>query len=34
MIWYCGFPSKEKAFTFEKYLKTGSGQAFRNKHSV
>ena len=31
LIWYCAFRSKEKAIDFEKYLKTGSGIAFRNK---
>ena len=31
LVWYCAFPSKEKAIEFEKYLKTGSGIAFRNK---
>jgi len=34
VIYYCSFPSKEKAIRFEKYLKTGSGQAFRNRHLV
>ncbi|MBI5371843.1 MAG: GIY-YIG nuclease family protein [Sphingobacteriales bacterium] len=28
----CSFTNKYKAFEFEKYLKTGSGAAFRNKH--
>ena len=32
IIFYCAFAEKEKAFTFEKYLKSGSGIAFRNKH--
>ena len=31
LVWYCAFLSKEKAVAFEKYLKTGSGIAFRNK---
>jgi len=26
------FPNKYKAFQFEKYLKSGSGRAFINKH--
>ena len=34
LIYYCAFSSKQKALQFEKYLKTGSGQAFRNKHLV
>lgn len=34
MIFYCAFPTKHKAVEFEQYLKTGSGQAFRNKHLV
>ncbi|MFH0873378.1 MAG: GIY-YIG nuclease family protein [Candidatus Komeilibacteria bacterium] len=32
LIWYCRFPRRLKARRFEDYLKTGSGQAFRNKH--
>jgi putative endonuclease len=31
---YIAFNDKYKAFNFEKYLKTGSGIAFRNKHLV
>jgi putative endonuclease len=31
IAWYSGFPSKEKATAFERYLKTGSGKAFANK---
>jgi len=31
-VWFCGFPTKSKALSFEAYLKTGSGIAFRNKH--
>ncbi len=34
LVWYCGFPEKENAHTFEKYLKSGSGTAFRNKHLI
>ena len=30
--WYCAFQNKEKALEFEKYLKSSSGFAFRNKH--
>ncbi|MBU2101188.1 GIY-YIG nuclease family protein [Patescibacteria group bacterium] len=32
LVWYCAFPNKNKALIFEKYLKQGSGFAFRNKH--
>lgn len=32
LIFFCCFVEKEKAFDFEKYLKTGSGIAFRNRH--
>jgi 4-amino-4-deoxy-L-arabinose transferase-like glycosyltransferase len=32
--WYCGFPSKKKAYDFEKYLKSHSGIAFRNKRLI
>ena len=31
LVWYCIFPTRLQARRFEKYLKTGSGQAFRNK---
>lgn len=31
LVWYCAFPTKEKAITFEQYLKHGSGHAFTNK---
>ena len=34
LIWYCAFPTRPQARQFEKYLKTGSGQAFRNKHLI
>jgi len=34
LIWYCGFNNKDKAYTFERYLKAGSGMAFRNKHLI
>lgn len=30
--WYCGFSNKNKAYKFEKYLKSGSGIAFLKKH--
>jgi len=31
IAWYAAFESKELALTFEKYLKSSSGSAFRNK---
>ncbi|MEP6701037.1 MAG: GIY-YIG nuclease family protein [Bacteroidota bacterium] len=31
LSFYCAFEEKYKAFEFEKYLKSGSGIAFRNK---
>lgn len=34
LIWYCGFHEKNKAYAFEKYLKTGSGIAFSRKHLI
>ena len=34
LITYTAFSEKHKAFEFEKYLKTGSGRAFTNKHLV
>ncbi len=34
LLWYCTFPNRLEARRFEKYLKTGSGQAFRNKRLV
>jgi predicted GIY-YIG superfamily endonuclease len=30
--WFCAFPSKQQAYDFERYLKSHSGIAFRNKH--
>lgn len=32
LAWYCCFASKNKAYKFERYLKSGSGIAFLNKH--
>ncbi len=32
LVFHCTFIDKNKAFEFEKYLKSGSGIAFRNKH--
>lgn len=34
LVWYCAFGNKKEALDFEKYLKSGSGIAFRNKHLV
>jgi len=34
LVFYAAFTSKIKAINFEKYLKTHSGFAFRNKHLV
>ena len=34
LVFYAAFSSQEKAIKFEKYLKTGSGFAFRNKHLI
>jgi predicted GIY-YIG superfamily endonuclease len=33
-IWYCVFKNKEKAYKFEKYLKSSSGYAFTNKRLI
>jgi putative endonuclease len=34
IIFYAAFTSKEKALMFEKYLKSSSGHAFRNKRLI
>ena len=34
MKFYAAFNSKEKALSFERYLKSSSGFAFRNKHLI
>lgn len=34
LVFYAAFLSKEKATKFERYLKSGSGFAFRNRHLV
>ena len=34
IIAYVAFQNKYKAFEFEKYLKSGSGRAFINKHLI
>ena len=32
IAWCCIFKNKNKAYEFEKYLKSSSGHAFTNKH--
>jgi len=34
MVFYCAFKTKKQAVKLEMYLKSGSGQSFRNKHLV
>jgi putative endonuclease len=34
LVTYIAFADKYRAFEFEKYLKTGSGIAFRNRHLI
>ena len=34
LVWYSAFENKVKAYNFEKYLKSSSGFAFRNKRLV
>ena len=34
LITYLAFSNKYQAFEFERYLKTGSGIAFRNRHLI
>jgi putative endonuclease len=34
IVFHCVFIDKAKAFEFEKYLKSGSGIAFTNKHLI
>jgi len=34
IIWYAVFVSKEKAYAFEKYLKSSSGYAFTKKRLI
>lgn len=34
LVWYCAFKNKIQALAFEKYIKSGSGMAFRNKHLI
>ncbi len=34
LVFYCAFENKKLALDFEKYLKSSSGSAFRNKHLI
>lgn len=34
LVWYSAFVSKKNALEFERYLKSGSGIAFRNKRLI
>jgi predicted GIY-YIG superfamily endonuclease len=34
LIWSCAFPDRYKAYAFEKYMKSGSGRAFAQKHLI
>jgi len=34
LIWFASFEEKTMALAFERYLKSGSGIAFRNKHII
>jgi len=34
LVWYCVFPNRLLARRFERYLKSGSGQSFRNRHLI
>jgi predicted GIY-YIG superfamily endonuclease len=34
LVSYTGFTNQQKAFAYEKYLKSGSGRAFSNKHLI
>ena len=34
LVWYSAFEKKEKAIEFERYLKSSSGKAFRNKRLI
>ena len=34
LLTYIAFSDKYRAFDFEKYLKTGSGISFRNRHFI
>ena len=32
LVTFVGFPDADKAYAFEKYMKSGSGRAFASKH--
>jgi len=34
LVWYSAFLDQERAVKFEKYLKSSSGKAYRNKHLI
>ncbi|HOZ55680.1 MAG TPA: GIY-YIG nuclease family protein [bacterium] len=34
LVWYSAFVEKQKAYSFEKYLKSSSGYAFTKKHLI
>ncbi|MFA4941862.1 MAG: GIY-YIG nuclease family protein [Patescibacteria group bacterium] len=34
LLYFCAFNNKKRALDFEKYLKSSSGIAFRNKHLI
>ncbi|MGD9379159.1 MAG: GIY-YIG nuclease family protein [candidate division WOR-3 bacterium] len=34
VLWYATFCDREKAYRFEKYLKSGSGRAFTKRHLI
>jgi putative endonuclease len=34
LVHFSSFANKQKAYDFERYLKTGSGKAFRNKRFI
>ena len=34
IVYLCYFANKQKAYDFERYLKSGSGLAFRNKRLI
>jgi len=34
LLYFCAFNDKKRALDFEKYLKSSSGIAFRNKHLI
>jgi len=34
LVWFAAFDNKEKALSFEKYLKQGSGYAFVRKRFI